>query len=158
MKAVRWLGWVVALLLAWGCQRGRETDKAGGPWLTDFEAAKVRSAELKRPILADFSGSDWCGYCIALDQEVFQQSVFRKFANENLVLFLADFPKYLSQTEGLRMQNEMLMARYGVDGRFPTVFLLDAQGRVLAQTGYLPGGAAAYVKHLKTLMAQPSAE
>ena len=43
---------------------------AAEDWLTDFEAAKKRAAERQVPILADFSGSDWCGWCIKLDREV----------------------------------------------------------------------------------------
>ena len=71
--------WTVAMSL-WvlGCSMAKEP--AGGgkeAWLTDFEAAKARAAELKRPILADFSGSDWCGWCIRLDREVFQTAIFR---------------------------------------------------------------------------------
>jgi len=154
MKTYKWMWWVAVFVLAWGCQRGLAADKSEGLWLTDFEAAKTRAAELQRPILADFSGSDWCGWCIKLDKEVFQQKEFKSFAENKLVLFLADFPRSVSQPQGLKQQNEMLMEKYGVEG-FPTILLLDAKGRVLAQTGYQHGGAAAYVKHLEELLANP---
>lgn len=120
-------------------------------WLNDFEAAKKASAEKKLPILADFSGSDWCGWCIKLDKEVFSQTEFKNFASSNLVLFIADFPRRKEQTSAVKEQNNKLSAEFGIEG-FPTVLLLDSNGKQLARTGYQPGGAAAYVRHLKELL------
>lgn len=133
------------LSIAWS----QEQDKA---WLTDFEAAKKAAAEKKLPILADFSGSDWCGWCIRLDREVFSQKEFKEFARDNLILFLADFPRKKTQDEKIKKQNAALMKKYEVEG-FPTVLIMDAEGKVLARTGYEQGGAAAYVEHLKKLIA-----
>ncbi len=124
---------------------------AGEGWLTDFEEAKNHAAVRNVPILIDFSGSDWCGWCIRLDNEVFSQSEFKAYAKENLVLFLADFPSQKAQSEAVKKQNEKLSERYGPRG-FPTVLLVDAEGRELGRTGYQPGGAAAYVEHLKSLL------
>lgn len=120
-------------------------------WLTDFAQAQKTAAEKKLPILVDFSGSDWCGWCIKLDKEVFSQDDFKNYAKDNVVLFLADFPRKTKQADKLKKQNEELAAKYQVEG-FPTVLLLDATGKVLARTGYQPGGAAAYVQHLKQLL------
>ncbi len=149
--------WTVAMSI-WvlGCSMAKEP--AGGgkeAWLTDFEAAKARAAELKRPILADFSGSDWCGWCIRLDREVFQTAIFQEFAAQNLVLFIADFPQKSPQPAGLKKQNEALAKRYGIQG-FPTVLLLDATGREVARTGYQRGGPEAYIKHLQELLKSES--
>jgi len=122
-------------------------------WLTDFAQAKRQAAERKLVILADFSGSDWCGWCKKLDREVFSQPEFKEFARENLVLFLADFPRAKEQSPELKSQNRKLQKQYGVQG-FPTVFLLKPDGAVLARTGYLPGGAKAYVEHLRELLSK----
>ena len=124
---------------------------AGGDWLTDFEKAKEEAAARNVPILADFSGSDWCGWCIRLDNEVFSKSEFKAYAKENVVLFLADFPNSKPQSAEIKAQNEALSKRYGIRG-FPTVLLLDADGNVLERTGYKAGGASAYVEHLKSLL------
>lgn len=121
-------------------------------WLADFEAAKKMAVEKKLPIMADFSGSDWCGWCIKLDKEVFSQKEFKDYAKGNLILFLADFPRAKKQSENLAKQNKDLMKKYAVEG-FPTVILMDAEGKVLARTGYQRGGAPAYVEHLKKLLA-----
>ena len=124
---------------------------AGDGWLTDFEAAKKLATEKNLPILADFSGSDWCGWCIKLDKEVFSQDEFKAYAEGNVVLFLADFPSQKPQSEEVKKQNEALKNKYGISG-FPTVLLLDAEGNVLERTGYQPGGAEKYVEHIKGLL------
>lgn len=126
----------------------------GEGWQTDFEAAKKQAAETRRPILADFSGSDWCGWCIKLDREVFATEAFRAYARDNLVLFLADFPRQKEQAPRVKAQNETLQRTYAIRG-FPTVLLLDAEGKLLARTGYRPGGPEAYIAHLKTLLPPP---
>ncbi len=126
----------------------------GEEWLTDFNKAKKEAAEKKLPILADFSGSDWCGWCIKLDKEVFSQAEFKAFAKDQVVLFLADYPRAKEQSAEVKSQNEQLSKEYAVQG-FPTVLILDAEGKVIARTGYRKGGAGAYVQHLKDLLKQP---
>jgi protein disulfide-isomerase len=120
-------------------------------WLTDFDQAKKEAAETKRPILMNFSGSDWCGWCIRLSGEVFSKEDFQKYAKEKLILFMADFPARKAQADELKKQNNELAKQYGVRG-FPTVLILDAEGKVLARTGYRSGGVQAYVKHLDSLL------
>ncbi len=139
------IGSVLAVILLAGMASAAEG------WLTDFEKARQMAAELKRPILLDFTGSDWCGWCIKLDEEVFAKQEFKDFAKDNLVLFKADFPRNKQLPEAETKQNEALMRRYEARG-FPTILLLKADGKVIAQTGYRRGGAEAYVQHLKELL------
>ena len=124
---------------------------AAAVWLRDFEAAKRAAGEMKRPILVDFSGSDWCGWCMKLDKEVLSQKAFREYAKDNLVLFVADFPRKKQLPEPEVKQNKELARTYKVRG-FPTVLLLDAEGKTLGETGYQPGGAEKYVTHIKHLI------
>jgi len=124
---------------------------ATADWLTDFESARREAAARNVPILADFSGSDWCGWCIRLDKEVFSQPEFKAYAEKNLVLFLADFPSRKPQSDAVKQQNRELAERYGIRG-YPTILLLDSAGNVLKRTGYQSGGAGAYVEHLKSLL------
>ena len=80
----------------------------GNPvWLTSLAEAKAEAAKRKVPILADFSGSDWCGWCIKLDKEVFSTDAFRKYASENLVLLLVDFPRTKTQSDEIKKQNNL---------------------------------------------------
>lgn len=127
---------------------------AAGGWLTSFALAKSQAAERHVPILADFSGSDWCGWCMKLDKEVFSEKAFKDYAAANVVLLLVDFPRRTEQDAALAKQNQSLAEQYGIEG-FPTVLLLDATGKEVARTGYQPGGAEAYVQHLKSLLAKP---
>ena len=126
---------------------------AGDGWITDFQEAKRLAAEKGLPILADFSGSDWCGWCIKLDREVFSQKAFKDYAKDNVILFLADFPQSRKQPDAVVKQNRELAKRYGVKG-YPTVLVLDKDGTVLKRAGYRRGGAEAYVTYLKGVIAE----
>jgi len=149
MRSRSHLSWLFAVLLAVAASYVH----AGEQWLEDFDAAKKLAAEKGLPLLADFSGSDWCGWCIRLDREVFSRKAFKDYAEEHLVLFLADFPRRKEQSAETKKQNEQLAERYGVRG-FQSVLLLDADGRVLSRTGYRQGGAGAYVEHLRELVSK----
>ena len=120
-------------------------------WLTNFEAAQKLAKEKNLPILADFTGSDWCKWCIRLDHEVFSKNEFKKYAKNNLVLLMVDFPSKKNQPQAEKDQNIVLEQKYGVQG-YPTVLLLDTEGKETARTGYKRGGASVYVYHLKELL------
>ncbi|MBT3191815.1 MAG: thioredoxin family protein [Verrucomicrobia bacterium] len=124
-----------------------------GEWMTSFEEAKAAAAEKNLPIVANFSGSDWCGWCIKLDKEVFSQEDFLAYAKDNVILLGLDFPSRKPQEPAIAKQNKMLAAKYAIKG-YPTILLLDATGKELARTGYRKGGPAAYVEHLKSLIAK----
>jgi len=132
-------------------ETGSQADPVGTLWLTDYDQAIKVAAEKKQPVLVDFTGSDWCGWCIRLDNEVFSQEAFLAYAKDNLVLLKLDFPnrKKLPKEEAAR--NQALAEKFGVQG-FPTIVLLGADGQEKARTGYKPGGAETYVEHLKGLL------
>jgi thioredoxin-related protein len=122
---------------------------ASSGWMTDMDKAMKLSAKTGKPILADFSGSDWCGWCVKLDREVFSQKTFKDFAKKNLILVLLDFPRSKPMTAKLKKQNAALAAKYGIRG-YPTVLLLDSKGKVIVKTGYRSGGPQKYIKFLKS--------
>jgi len=124
---------------------------ASSGWMTDMDKAMKLSAKSGKPILADFSGSDWCGWCIRLDKEVFSKKIFKDFAKENLILVLVDFPNRKAIAAKLKKQNKALAVKYKVRG-YPTVLLLDSKGKVLLKTGYRRGGPQKYVDSLKSKM------
>jgi len=120
---------------------------AAPTWLTDLDEAKKVAAKEKKDILVDFTGSDWCGYCIKLHAEVFDKPEFEAFAR-NYVLVELDFPNKKPQPPEEKAKNKAAQAKYGVSG-FPTVLLLDAKtGEAFArQSGYGPGtGPKAYLE------------
>ncbi len=124
--------------------------KASG-WTQNYDQALAEAKKTGKILLIDFTGSDWCPWCIKLDQEVFRQKAFKDFADANLVLMMADFPRSKKIPENLQSQNQTLAERFGVQG-FPTVILLKSDGSKIGQTGYQPGGAEAYVRHLRELI------
>ncbi len=123
-------------------------------WKTDFSKASAQAKAEGKYMLIDFSGSDWCGWCVKLDKEVFSQAAFKEYAKENLVLVLADFPRDKSkQSTALQKQNETLAEKYGVQG-FPTVYILNPEGMPIDKTGYQAGGPEAYVDYIKKVIAE----
>ena len=99
-----------------------------GKWTMDLDAAKKLAAETKLPILLDFSGSDWCGWCKVMEENVFTQPEWAAYATNNLIMVLLDFPSDKSRVpEKYVARNEALQTEYGVQG-FPTFVVLDDDG------------------------------
>lgn len=123
----------------------------GENWMTDFEAAKKKAAEEKKDLFVDFTGSDWCGWCIKLDKEVFAHEPFNEGVADKFILVSLDYPQDKSKmSEELQAQNDELQKKFDIKG-FPTILLMDAEGRPYAQTGYQQGGPEKYVEHLDEL-------
>lgn len=110
-------------------------------WHDSFETAQQASRETGKPILVDFTGSDWCSWCIKLKQDVFETSKFKAWARDNVVLLELDYPKRSIQSMAMREQNRMLAERYKVES-YPTVLLLDSEGEVLGKLGYMKNPTA----------------
>jgi len=102
-------------------------------WGDDYDKALAQAKTEKKLVLLDFTGSDWCSWCMKLDKEVFSKPDFKAFAKENLVLVTVDFPnKKLSRK--LEKQNADLKAKYGPNG-FPTLVLADPDGKEVHRIG-----------------------
>lgn len=125
---------------------------AGGEgWSSDFAASMKRAAESKTDLLVDFTGSDWCGWCIRLNKEVFSQEPFKEGVKDKFVLVEIDSPRDKSKLSAETLaQNTELVEKYAVSG-FPTILLCDAEGKPYAKTGYQKDGPEAYVKNLDEL-------
>ena len=114
-------------------------------WVTDYEGALELAKKGNRPILLDFTGSDWCGWCKKIDKEIFSTTAFQGYAKDNLVLLYVDFPNGKPQTDALKEQNEQLQNKFGVRG-FPTLVLLDSKGKkIWENVGYMKGGPDALI-------------
>lgn len=115
-------------------------------WQTDYSAALEQAGKENKMVLLDFTGSDWCGWCIKLKKDTFSKPEFQKFAEGSLVLVELDFPRKKEQSAELKKQNQELAEKFGIEG-FPTLVLLDPQGKEAARNvGYLPGGPEGFVK------------
>ncbi len=126
-------------------------------WLSDLDEGKTLAAEEGKYMLVDFTGSDWCHWCKKLDGEVFKKDAWKEYAGENLVQVSLDFPRRKKQSAEVKARNQEWMKEYGVRG-FPTIFIMDPQGEVVAQTGYQQGGAQNYIKHVTSLINEHKAK
>jgi protein disulfide-isomerase len=126
------------------------TLQAGPAWQTDFKKAQEQAKSSHKLLLVDFTGSDWCGWCIKLNREVFSKPEFQEYANKNLVLLEIDFPRSKTQSDTVKKQNGELATQYQIQG-FPTVVVLNEEGRKVGELGYMEGGPTAFIAELEKL-------
>ena len=121
-------------------------------WHTDMSKATDISIKENKPMFLFFTGSDWCGWCIRLQKEVFKTPEFIKWAKDNVVLVELDFPRKNNQTEEIKSQNAQLQQQLQVRG-YPTVWFVSATKtaeakislNALGSTGYVAGGPQAWL-------------
>lgn len=121
-------------------------------WHEDLKEAITISQKENKPLMLFFTGSDWCGWCIRLQKEVFFKPEFTKWAAENVVLVELDFPRKKAQSQELRAQNAQLQQQFQVRG-YPTIWFVKADknssGQVnlsqIGRTGYVKGGPEAWI-------------
>ena len=121
-------------------------------WHTDMSKATDISIKENKPMFLFFTGSDWCGWCIRLQKEVFKTPEFIKWAKDNVVLVELDFPRKNNQTEEIKSQNAQLQQQLQVRG-YPTVWFVSAaktaEAKVnltaLGSTGYVAGGPKVWI-------------
>jgi thioredoxin-related protein len=121
-------------------------------WEKDFEDAKKKAETEHKLILLNFSGSDWCGPCIRLHDEIFESTSFKDYAGNNLVLINADFPRLKKNqlSKDQQKKNEKLADKYNPEGAFPYTVLLNAEGKVIkAWDGFPNTSAEEFTRQLK---------
>jgi len=109
-------------------------EKNGLVWYTDLQKAHERSNETGKPVLGFFTGSDWCGWCFKLHDNVLVKEEFIKWAEQNVVLMEIDFPRRTAIDPELKAQNDNLQRVFNVSG-FPTVWYFTTN--VNSETGKL---------------------
>ena len=125
--------------------------RAESDWLHDWNKAQEEAKSNHKLLFLNFTGSDWCGWCIKFDKDVLSQSQFKNFAHDNLVLVELDFPRKKSQPTEEKKQNVHLAQQYEVLG-FPTIVVLNSNGQKVWQfDGYFPGGPEAFIAQLQKL-------
>ena len=125
--------------------------RADSAWSTDLKKAQDEAKANHKLLLLDFTGSDWCGYCIQLDRAILSKPEFKDYASKNLVLVEIDFPRSKPQSVEMRKQNQELAERYQIDG-FPTLIILNGEGKaVWRYDGFYTGGVAAFLAELNKI-------
>lgn len=99
---------------------------AASGWQTDFTAAQTAAKKDGRAILLDFTGSDWCGWCIKMKKDSLDQKAFQEFADKKLMLVEVDFPNNKKQTDEVKKQNEGLQKSTAWTGIRPSSWWIRA--------------------------------
>lgn len=122
-------------------------------WMTDLPKAQEKAKTEKKLVLMDFTGSDWCPWCVKLNKEIFSQPEFVEYAQKNLVPVEIDFPRKKEQSAELKAANQKLQQQYKIEG-YPTVIVLDANGKKVGELGYMQGGPKAFIAELDKIKAK----
>lgn len=129
-------------------------------WYSNVKEAMKVSKKKKKPLLLFFTGSDWCGWCIRLQTEVFKTPEFTKWAKDNVVLVELDFPRKKQLPAELQKQNMELQQTFQVRG-YPTVWIVNATTNKdkqvnfeqLGTTGYVAGGPSKWLEGANQILA-----
>ena len=148
------IGRVKQLILAAALALGLSSacsPRANSEWLTDYKKAQQEAKTNNKLLLLNFTGSDWCGFCIQLDRAILSKPQFKDYASKNLVLVEVDFPRRKMQSADVKMQNATLAQHYQIEG-FPTIVVLNGEGqKVWRYDGYFGGGPEAFIAELERL-------
>lgn len=124
-------------------------------FVDDFKTAMEDAKETGRFVFACFSGSDWCGWCVRLEKEVFsagsEEGEFAKKLKDDYVFVFIDLPskRDILLSPLAKEQNENLVKEYKIQG-FPTALIIDPKtGKIVEKTGYRAGGMDKYIEFLK---------
>jgi protein disulfide-isomerase len=127
-------------------------------WETNIEKAIAVSNKTNKPMLMFFTGSDWCGWCIKLQNEVLKTPEFAAWVKDKVVLVELDYPRRTPQSDELKMQNNGLQQAFAVQG-YPTVWFAYAglkDGKTnfeqIGKTGYVAGGPSKWLEGADEIM------
>lgn len=123
-------------------------------WTTDLPAAQARAKAEGKAVLLNFTGSDWCGWCIKLRRDVFLKPEFEAYARTNLVLVEVDFPKRKELPPEMQKANRRLAQQFQVQG-YPTLILVDASGTKLGAVNYGNGGTRSFIAEVEKVLRPP---
>lgn len=119
------------LVLVLGCA---VATVSASEWQTNYEKALATAKAENKLVLLDFTGSDWCGPCIALQKNVFSQPKFIEYATKHFVLLEVDYRVKTPMPDELSKQNEKLKLQYGIDKKgYPTVIAITPEGKIIGE-------------------------
>lgn len=119
-------------------------------WTTNYADALKQAKEQNRHVFLFFTGSDWCGWCMRLKEEILSTPQFQTYARDNLILVELDFPRGKTLAPSLVAQNNSLSDKYGIRG-YPTVIILNSRGKEIDSLGYQEGGPQPFIERLRSM-------
>lgn len=107
-------------------------------WKTNFESAQQEASKTNKSIVLVFQGSDWCAPCIKLEQNIWSNDDFLNYANDELIMVKADFPRKKKNqlSEEQTTHNRALAEKYNKNGYFPLVVVFNSKSEIIGTTGY----------------------
>lgn len=139
------LVFVLSLLVAAQVSFAQEYKAENEGWLVNLEEAYAQSKKTGKPILANFTGSDWCGWCKKLTASVFVHKEFKDWASKNVVLLELDFPRRKQLPAEIKQQNASLQQAFQVRG-YPSVWLFDLDKDAEGKFNISAHGKTGYTK------------
>ena len=117
-------------------------------WYIRLEDAKQAASQSNKHMYVLRTGSDWCGFCVRLNKDVFSSSAFKKFAKKNLILVYLDSPRRKPMPAEQKAYNSRIAAELNFGGGVPSAVILDSKGNIVDRIrGYAP--CSKYMKMLK---------
>jgi len=142
MKTVRFLAATLALTAL-------STPLFAKPgWEDDFDKGVAKAKAAGKPALVDFTGSDWCIWCKRLDEEIFSKKEFKDYVKDKFQLVMVDFPQINPLPPKKAEANQAVAQKFDIKG-FPTVVIVDGNGKEIGRLGYVSGGPAAFIAELE---------
>ena len=146
---------VVACCIAVAASGAKLSKSVPRGWGEDFSAAKAEAEKSGKLLLIAFSGSDWCGWCMKMEKDIYSDKAFIKKAKQNFVLVMIDSPSNKDILSKLaQKQNPELVKQYGIRGYPSTVIVRSTGEEVKRFGGYQRGGVAAFLEKLDAVAAE----
>jgi thioredoxin-related protein len=117
-------------------------------WEDDLQKGLAKAKASGKPALVDFTGSDWCIWCKRLDEEIFSKKEFKDYVKDKYELVMVDFPQLKPLPKKQAEANQAAAEKYKVRG-YPTVLVVDGDGKELGRLGYVEGGPKAFIAQLE---------
>lgn len=116
---------------------------------TSWDDIKAKAASENKPIVLEFTGSDWCPPCMMMNKEVFSTDAFKKYADSDIVFVKLDFPRKTELPADEKARNDAMAEQFSVEA-FPTIVVLDSTGKEIARNvGFMRGGPDAFISWVK---------
>ena len=94
-------------------------------WMEHLDKALEKAKKENKPVLVEFTGSDWCPPCKMMRKNVFSKKEFVEAASKKWILVELDLPKGNKEVAD---RNRPLAEKFKITG-VPTVILLDKNGK-----------------------------
>jgi protein disulfide-isomerase len=116
-------------------------------WTENIEDAFKRSAETGKPVFINFTGSDWCPWCILADKHIFTRPEWIEFAPK-MICLKVDFPKSNRPSKAVMSERHRLAKEFKVRG-YPTFVLVSPERKEM--TRFVAGrkSAAEFIAEVK---------